>query len=1014
MDGVDRCPGCGTKLTLAQRHSGTCPACILQLGLLGGPEPGDPDPAGGHDERSPLPPTAAPETIGPYRIERVVAEGGMGVVYLARQQAPIRRRVAVKVIKRGMDTGKVIARFEAERQALALMEHPAIARVIDAGETPSGRPYFVMEYVEGRPINEYCSERRLPLRDRLELFITVCEGVQHAHQKGVIHRDLKPSNVLVSVAADQPSPKIIDFGIAKAIEHRLTERSLVTELGMLVGTPEYMSPEQADLTGFDVDTRTDVYALGVLLYELLTGVLPFDPEQMRKLSLEQVCRMVREQDPPRPSLRASSAELAGDLDWIVMKALDKERSRRYGSPAELAEDLRRHLRNEPVLAGPPSATYRFGKFVRRNKVLVASLAAVAVALAAGALLATAFAVRETAQRREAERARADLQKVVEFQAGMLADVEPARIGEGLLDDLRERVAEARRQEGADEDQVAQAVASFDRAVSGVNATDAALRILDVEILDRAARALDGELAEDPPIEAALRHSIARTYRAIGLLDRAEPQILRAVEIRRRELGSDDAEALASITECVELYSAMSRYDEAEPLATEAVEISRRVHGNRSPITARALNSLAIVHWYLGHYDRAEPLLREALAIRREALGEDDPETIFAKNNLAILFTNMERRDEAEDLYLDVLASCRRVFGEDHPKTLIGINNLAVLYQQQGRLEEAEKLLTELVDRQERLLGHEHPDALRSRYNLAGVLSAAGRLDEAERLFEDVLEAQTRTLGASHKDTLATMQSLGMTLANMGLDEQAETRLLAARDATARALGERHPDLIYILRHLSRVYQRLGRLDDAESAARDALRLSDEALGESHPLALSSKTRLGEVLAASGRRGEAETLLLEALSGQREAFGADDEATIETMRELIDLYVSEDDSAKARPIALEMLAALRGAAESTTATTRARDAYARALLTVDPPDLREPSTALRIALEVDEASGGENPDFLHTLALACHETGSTSQAVETLRRALSLLSERDLRRRRELESLLGDYEGDIPG
>ena len=364
------------------------------------------------------PPDSAPMTpgkqIGRYRLLQRIGEGGMGEVWEAEQLEPVKRRVALKVIKRGMDTQRVVARFEAERQALAMMNHANVARVFDAGETPRGRPYFVMEYVKGDRITSYCDRNRLSTQQRLELMRQVCDGVQHAHQKGIIHRDLKPSNILVTLeGSSEPTPKIIDFGVAKATHHQLTEATLFTELGQMIGTPEYMSPEQAEMTGVDVDTRTDVYSLGVVLYELLTGALPFGSRELREAGLAEIQRRIREDDPPRPSTRVSSLgkesvdvaqhrrtetpelvrRLRGDLDWITMKALEKDRSRRYASPADLAADLERHLRDEPVEAASPSLAYRSRKFVRRHKIGVAAGVAVLAMLLLGIAGTTSGLVR---------------------------------------------------------------------------------------------------------------------------------------------------------------------------------------------------------------------------------------------------------------------------------------------------------------------------------------------------------------------------------------------------------------------------------------------------------------------------------------------------------------------------------------------------------------------------------------------------------------------------------------------
>jgi hypothetical protein len=369
--------------------------------------------------------------IGRYRLIEAIGEGGFGRVFRAEQREPVRREVALKIIKLGMDTRQVIARFEAERQALAMMDHPGIARVFDAGATANGRPYFVMELVRGVPITQFCDANRLRARERLELFIRVCGAVQHAHQKGVIHRDLKPSNILVTLHDGEPTPKVIDFGIAKATSARLTERTLYTEFRQFVGTPEYVSPEQAEMGGLDVDTRADVYSLGVLLYELLVGKTPFDPDQLRSGGFPALQRLIRESDPPRPSTRYSTlgAErspiarnrgedpdrfgrmLRGDLEWVVMRALEKSRSRRYQTAAALAEDVGRYLRDEPVEAGPPGAAYRLRKLAKRNRgALVAGGVGVAVVIAAlvgtsvGLVRARAAQADERAARLEAEEA----------------------------------------------------------------------------------------------------------------------------------------------------------------------------------------------------------------------------------------------------------------------------------------------------------------------------------------------------------------------------------------------------------------------------------------------------------------------------------------------------------------------------------------------------------------------------------------------------------------------------------
>src|SRR5712691_3500222 len=437
--------------------------------------------------------TRAVEMIGPYRLLQRVGEGGMGEVWLAEQTRPVRRQVALKIIKAGMDTTQVVARFEAERQALAVMDHPAIARVFDAGATPEGRPYFVMEYVRGEGIASYCNKHKLSIPSRIDLFLQVCDGVQHAHQKGIIHRDLKPSNILVTVQDDRPVPKIIDFGVAKAITQHLTDRTLYTEQGVLIGTPEYMSPEQAEMTVLDIDTRTDVYALGVVFYELLTGALPFDGKALREKGLDEIRRTIREIDPPRPSTRvttlAASSEtnerttrelardLRGDLDWITMRAMEKDRTRRYGSASELATDLRRHLYNLPVLASPPGATYRVGKFVRRHRLGVAAASTLVVLLVAFAATMAIQARRIAIERDRANREAQAAKAVSDFLVGLFKVSDP---GEALGNSLTAR-----------------------------------------EVLDKGARQIEETLNGQPAVRARLEAAIGTVYTNLGLYTAAE-------------------------------------------------------------------------------------------------------------------------------------------------------------------------------------------------------------------------------------------------------------------------------------------------------------------------------------------------------------------------------------------------------------------------------------------------------------------------------------------------------------
>jgi non-specific serine/threonine protein kinase/serine/threonine-protein kinase len=530
-------------------------------------------------------------TIGPYRLIEKIGEGGMGVVYRAEQKEPVRRTVAIKLIRGGLDTAQVVARFEAERQALALMDHPGIARIHDAGTTEDGRPYFVMEYVAGDPITTYCDRRRLGTEQRLDLFLEVCDAVQHAHHRGVVHRDLKPPNVLVTEVDGKPAVRIIDFGVAKATRHKLTARTLVTQLGLAIGTPEYMSPEQASGSGLDIDTRTDVYSLGVLLYELLVGALPFSPEELRRVAFDEALRRIREEDPPRPSqrlatlgdgsgesaakrgtdLRTLNRELHGDLDWIVMKALEKDRNRRYGSPAELVADVQRHLADEPVQAGPPSAVYRARKFVRRHRLGVAVAATALVALLATTVGTSYGLFRALAAEREARENAETAERVSDFLVGLFEVTDP-NVRQG-----RELTAR--------------------------------------EVFDAGAEKVESELADEPLVHARMLRTFGAVYLNLGLMEEAERNLREAIEIERG-MSAKRAEARTAEVLAHTLFQ-RGNEDEAARIAQRAIDLWSELGTEDDPALAQAHIVLGFIHLYRREVpEEAEPHLRRALEILR--------------------------------------------------------------------------------------------------------------------------------------------------------------------------------------------------------------------------------------------------------------------------------------------------------------------------------------------------------------------------------------------------------------
>jgi tetratricopeptide (TPR) repeat protein len=759
----------------------------------------------------------------------MLGEGGMGEVWLADQTEPVRRRVALKVIKRGMDTDRVVARFQAERQALAMMDHPCVASVFEAGSTPSGRPYFVMEYVDGVPITTHCDRRMLTTRGRLELFVQVCEGVQHAHQKAVIHRDLKPGNVLVSIRNDRAIPKIIDFGVAKATAQKLTERTVYTEMGVLIGTPEYMSPEQAELGGQHVDTRTDVYSLGMMLYEILAGALPFDPKELRESGYEGIRQRIREEEPPRPSTRVSAAggdsleiakrrsvdpstlrrQLRGDLDWIVMKALEKDRTRRYATPLDLAADIDRYLAEQPVLAGPPSTVYKVRKFVRRHRFGVGLAAVVAVALAVGLAGTVWQAVRATRAEAEA-RHEAENARVQAARAGQTSE-----FLQSMLESVNPEVARGRDTE-----------------------------VLN-EILEGAVERAGEELADQPEVEATVLGTVGRTYRSLGRFEEAEELLRQALDTQVAASGERHPEVAFRIAEVASLMRDLGRLDEAEEMHRHALEMRRALLPEDDPVIAESLNNLALVLWDLGRPAEAEPLYRQALAIYERSGGVSE-EMADGVNNLSLVVRDQGRLDEAVPLARQALEMWREVGGDDHPGVAVALNNLARLLVAEGEYDQAIATYTESLELRRKVYGDEHPRVALVMHNLGDTLRKAGRREEAREM------------------------------------------LRASLDLHRRTLPEGHPNLAWPMTAYATLLVDLGEPGAAEPLLREAVGLRRAALPSGDWRTAASESELGYCLGVQGRYAEAEPLLLAAYDALKDNPGRRRE-TRRTLRRIVRLY-----------------------------------------------------------------------------------------------------------------------------
>lgn len=885
---------------------------------------------------------------GPYKLLQRIGEGGMGTVYLAEQERPIRRRVALKVIKPGMDSARVIARFEAERQALAMMDHPNIARVLDAGATESGQPYFVMELVQGVRITQYCDENRLSLRERLELFLAVCQAIQHAHQKGIIHRDIKPSNVLVALYEGRPAPKVIDFGVAKATEQRLTEHTLCTLQGTAVGTPEYMSPEQAEASALGVDTRSDIYSLGVLLYELLTGTTPWERERVRSLGFSEFVRLLNEEQPPKPSKRLSASErpaavaaqrnaaptelaklVRGDLDWIVMKCLEKDRTRRYDAASALARDLERYLSDEPVEARPPSAGYRFGKFARKHKRSLAFAATLAALVAVGTTTSVWQAMRATIAERHAlgERDKALAAEQSEREARGRAEA-----AEVQAKTARDRAVTAERKAERDRDLAVSAQASaleaakqakLDAATAKAvtdflrhdllgradptKEPDRGLKLRDV--LDRAAKSIGGRFPSQPLVEAAIRETIGGAYRSLGIYEEAAGQLSAAEALRRRESGSEDPMTLADKADLALVYCEQGRPAEAERLYAEVLAISRKTLGakhkftlstlaklgvayseqgkyadakrvynealhagrlvldKRNPVLHEIVNNLGSLLLESHDYQAAEPLLVEGLDLHKQVLGEKHPDTITSMNNLAIAYEGLGRPSEAEPLLTRALELRRSVQGDEHPLTITAMSSLALLYLNQGKNEEAERLLAAALNLRLKVQGEKNPLTITAMNNLALAYSRQRRFDEAEPLYAKALELRIRVQGKDHPLSQVAQFNLAVAYQQRQRFADAEPLLEALLAIRRRQSGALQPQLVDVLARLGVNRLRQHRYSDAETLLREYLALleQNEAQGWRR---WDAEGAVGEALAGQGNHAEAEPLLLSSYEGLR--------------------------------------------------------------------------------------------------------------------------------------------------
>lgn len=821
-------------------------------------------------EESPSASTAELELgrrIGPYKLLERIGEGGMGSVWVAQQSEPIKRRVAIKLIKAGMDSQQVLTRFEAERHALALMDHPNIARVLDGGVTEQGRPYFAMEYVKGVPLTEYCDQAKLSVKERLELFLPICHAVQHAHQKGIIHRDLKPANILVCLYDGKPVPKVIDFGLAKAMHQSLTEQSLYTAHGMMVGTPLYMSPEQAVHNNLDIDTRTDVYALGVILYELLTGSTPLERAQLEQAAFNEVLRLIKDVDPPKPSTRLSGSDslpsvaaqrriepahltrsVTGDLDWVVMKALEKERSRRYETANGLAEDIRRHLSDEPVSAGPPSARYRMRKFIKRNRGGVIAACAVAITLLLGVAGTGGGMLWALSEKRAADAETLRATKAEAETAATLKLVE----------------AERDKKEVALKD--AESIAQFlSHAFQSPDPSRDGREIKVVELLDNAAKKLETDIADQPTRRAKLQHTLAKTYHNLGLYSKAIAVQEEVRDYYSEAFGETHPDTALANQRLCRFYAGGGRFDEALQLAEKTLALN--VLGPEDRV--KLLRTMSSCYSRFDRFDEAVQFAETALTLARELNGDEHPVTLEQMSHLAAVYQQVARYDEALQLQEKALTLLRKVQGAEHVQTLQMMSDLARSWYIAGRYKDALQLREKALPLYRTKLGAEHLMTTYAMRDLAESYHEVNRHDEAVQLREEVLKIRRREFGLEHHATLKAMIELAWSHLKFTRRNDVALQLLEeALPLCRKVYGAKHSKTIELLENLAIAYFFTNRREEALQLQEEVLRLRRELLPPEHPNILTAMGNLAYSYHGFGRYDDAIKLQEELLAVSR--------------------------------------------------------------------------------------------------------------------------------------------------
>lgn len=764
-------------------------------------------------------PRRIPATVGPYTIIGKLGEGGMGTVFEAEQQNP-RRRVALKVMRGGPFVNDDHVRmFAREIESLARLKHPNIGAIYDAGRTETGEHFFTMELVQGATLDEFLRARgtgleRNELRFRLRLFQSICDAVHYAHQRGVIHRDLKPSNIVVAPGEGDAMPvvKVLDFGLARITESDVAATQ-VTEMGVLKGTLAYMSPEQTRGDPAEIDLRTDVYSLGLILYEMLTGAAPYDT---RGGSLVDIVRVICESSPvPLRNRWPAGGKPDADLATIVGKALEKEAVRRYNSAAALAEDIGRYLDSRPIAARPASSMYLLRRFARRNRALVGGIVATVAVLIAGVIVSTTFGLRASAQRRVAEQAQHNTEAMVDFQRRMLSEVDPSTMGSDLASSLRQRLQASLQGQGQTDAAIAKALAAFDGGLDQINTTDVALHVIDHNVLGRALATAETRFADKPVIRAQLKQSIGETYFSLGMFERAETTLVAAVALFDSLDGAKSKPATDARASLALVYTMQGRNDQAEPLYRDVIEYRTRAFGADDSLTMQAKNDLGVLLTEIpDRRAQAESLFTSVLKVQKARKGVENAGTLAVMANYSWLLAQEGRMAEAESLGVATLAGRRNVLGEHDPVTMQSVNNLAVIYNRTGRPKLAEPLILEDYEVTRRTLGEEHPDILPTMSNLGKVYIAQGKYEDAARLLAKAVATSRKVMPPGFFGTGITLQRYGEALMGLHRDREAEQALLDSYHIVEPALGAGDSGVQDCASLLATLYARAGRSREA--------------------------------------------------------------------------------------------------------------------------------------------------------------------------------------------------------